>query len=55
MKDKELAQAARSLAAHLIRYARDRREEDKKSIATSHTEIARIYRAELQEQQDKQQ
>lgn len=44
--EKRFAQAARSLAAHLIRYARERRDEEKKAIASSHIELARLYREE---------
>lgn len=50
--DKRYTQAARSLADHLWKYARDRREEEKKAIAAAHTELARIRREEVEEQKN---
>lgn len=48
--DKLYLQAARSLAEHLHHYARERREEDKKKIAASHQELARIRMQEKEAQ-----
>lgn len=44
--EKRLAQAARSLASHLVVWARERRDEDKKAIAVCEMEICRIWREE---------
>jgi hypothetical protein len=49
MRDKELAQAARALAARLHRYAKERDEESRKAIASLHHELCDLWRTELAE------
>lgn len=49
--EKNYIQVARSLAAHLKSYAKDRRDEDKKAIAVSQMELCKIHTAEQREQQ----
>jgi hypothetical protein len=45
--DAAMAALARRLGATLIRFARDRRDDDKKQIAVLHTELCAAYRAEI--------
>ena len=44
--ERRLIQCARSLASHLLDYAHERRDEDRKAIAATQTELCRIYREE---------
>lgn len=44
--EKRIAQCARSLAEHLMAWARERRDEDKKAIAARQSELCRIYKSE---------
>ncbi len=44
--DQKMAALARSLARHLIAYARERRDEDGKAIKSLHTEICKTFREE---------
>jgi hypothetical protein len=45
--EKLMAQCARALASHLIAWAKDRRDEDKKAIAAVQSELCALYRKEL--------
>ena len=51
--EKLYIQCARSLSAALCRYARDRKDEDKKYIASAHTELTHIYYQEELERKQK--
>lgn len=44
--EKRYVQCARSLAAALWRYAKDRREEDKRYISSAERELCEIHRQE---------
>lgn len=44
--EKRYAQIARSLASHLVKFAKDRREEDNKAIQATKTELCRVWREE---------
>lgn len=45
--EKRYIQCCRSLADHLHRWARDRRDEDKRAISAAQSELCRIHREEL--------
>jgi hypothetical protein len=47
MSDETLANVARNLAKALITYARDRRDDDRKTIAALQTELCAEYRTEV--------
>jgi hypothetical protein len=47
--EKHYIQVSRSLAMHLHRYARERREDDKKAIAAAQMELCQIWKAEQAE------
>jgi hypothetical protein len=47
MSDDLFAMTARTLADVLIRFARDRQDNDKKAIAVLQTELCRLRRAEI--------
>lgn len=49
--ERRLAQAARSLAGHLIRYAKERDDGSKRLIATINKEICDLYRQERGEEE----
>ena len=49
MNDLKMAELARILARHLIAFARDRRDEDRKAIASLHTELCKAFREEEKE------
>lgn len=44
--ERRYAQIARSLASHLVAYAKDRREEDNKATQALKTELCRVWREE---------
>ncbi len=44
--ERRYAQIGRSLASHLHTFAKERRDEDKKSIAAAQSELCRIWREE---------
>jgi hypothetical protein len=47
MSDDQFAMTARTLADVLIRFARDRHDDDKKAIAVLQTELCRLRRDEI--------
>lgn len=49
MSDATMAKVARDLAEMLILYAHDRRDDDKKEIASLHRQLCIAYRDELRE------
>lgn len=44
--ERHYVQCARSLAAHLCAYAKERRDEDKRAITVAQSELCRIWKAE---------
>jgi hypothetical protein len=50
MMDESFAMTARTLADVLMRYARDRYDDDKKAIAQLQTELCRLRREELEKE-----